>query len=335
MSLYADTSLLISYYINDSNSVGAQAILHRATEPLPFTGLHRLEMRNALALGSFGGSSPPPKSAPRGRMWSAICEVAAWSHNPSIGYRFIAPQHNGPHSTAPALAAAASMYYMSLWPRSLRLRSFSLSTNGRNRWRAYLASRSNHEINALTMSNSSSAIVQKLWNYCNVLRDAGLSYGDYLEQLTYLLFLKMAHERTEPPFNQPSIIPAENDWPSLFEFEGIPLEHHYRDVLQNLGREAGMLGVIFRKAQNKIQNPALLRRLISDLIDREQWTALDADVKGDAYGGLLEKNAEDVKAGAGQYFTPRAPGPESRVPNPVARFPYPLCRFWNTMPASR
>ena len=156
------------------------------------------------------------------------------------------------------------------------------------------------------MSNSSSAIVQKLWNYCNVLRDAGLSYGDYLEQLTYLLFLKMAHERTEAPFNQPSIIPAENDWPSLFEYEGIALEHHYRDVLQNLGREPGMLGVIFRKAQNKIQNPALLRRLISDLIDREQWTALDADVKGDAYEGLLEKNAEDVKAGAGQYFTPRA-----------------------------
>jgi type I restriction enzyme M protein len=156
------------------------------------------------------------------------------------------------------------------------------------------------------MSNGSAAIVQKLWNYCNVLRDAGLSYGDYLEQLTYLLFLKMAHERTEAPFNQPSIIPAENDWPSLFEYEGIPLEHHYRDVLQNLGRESGMLGVIFRKAQNKIQNPALLRRLISDLIDREQWTALDADVKGDAYEGLLEKNAEDVKAGAGQYFTPRA-----------------------------
>ena len=111
------------------------------------------------------------------------------------------------------------------------------------------------------MSNGSAAIVQKLWNYCNVLRDAGLSYGDYLEQLTYLLFLKMAHERTEPPFNQPSIIPAENDWPSLFEYEGIALEHHYRDVLQNLGREPGMLGVIFRKAQNKIQSPALLRKL--------------------------------------------------------------------------
>lgn len=71
------------------------------------------------------------------------------------------------------------------------------------------------------MPNGSAAIVQKLWNYCNVLRDAGLSYGDYLEQLTYLLFLKMAHERTQAPFNQSSIIPAENDWPSLFEYEGM------------------------------------------------------------------------------------------------------------------
>jgi type I restriction enzyme M protein len=127
-----------------------------------------------------------------------------------------------------------------------------------------------------------------------------------IEQLTYLLFLKMAHERIQPPLKQPSIIPKEYDWPSLFEYEGIPLERHYRDVLQTLGREPGMLGVIFRKAQNRIQDPAKLRRLISDLIDKEQWMTLDADVKGDAYEGLLEKNAEDTKSGAGQYFTPRA-----------------------------
>src|SRR6516164_6083357 len=157
----------------------------------------------------------------------------------------------------------------------------------------------------MPMANASSTIVQKLWNYCNILRDDGLSYGDYIEQLTYLLFLKMAHERTQPPLNQPSIIPKEYDWPSLFEYEGIPLEHHYRDLLTTLGREPGMLGVIFRKAQNRIQDPAKLRRLISDLIDKEQWMTLDADVKGDAYEGLLEKNAEDVKSGAGQYFTPR------------------------------
>ena len=151
-----------------------------------------------------------------------------------------------------------------------------------------------------------SAIVQKLWNYCNILRDDGLSYGDYVEQLTYLLFLKMAHEQTQPPLDRPSIAPEDYNWPSLLELDGDPLEVHYRKTLENLGKQGGMLGTIFRKAQNKIQDPAKLRRLIADLIDREQWMTLDADVKGDAYEGLLEKNAEDVKTGAGQYFTPRA-----------------------------
>jgi type I restriction enzyme M protein len=156
------------------------------------------------------------------------------------------------------------------------------------------------------MANASSNIVQKLWNYCNILRDDGLSYGDYVEQLTYLLFLKMAHEQTQPPLNRPSIVPEDYNWPSLLELDGDPLEVHYRKTLENLGKQGGMLGTIFRKAQNKIQDPAKLRRLIADLIDREQWMTLDADVKGDAYEGLLEKNAEDVKTGAGQYFTPRA-----------------------------
>ncbi len=155
------------------------------------------------------------------------------------------------------------------------------------------------------MPNDSSALVNKLWNYCNILRDDGLSYGDYVEQLTYLLFLKMAHERTQPPYNEPSIIPEEYDWPSLLELDGIPLEHHYRRALETLGKEPGMLGTIFRKAQNKIQDPAKLKRLVADLIDREAWSSLDADVKGDLYEGLLQKNAEDVKSGAGQYFTPR------------------------------
>jgi type I restriction enzyme M protein len=155
------------------------------------------------------------------------------------------------------------------------------------------------------MSNHSQQIVHRLWNYCNVLRDDGLSYGDYVEQLTFLLFLKMAHERSLPPWNQPSAIPEEYDWPSLLARNGDDLEAHYRHLLQELGKKSGMLGIIFRKAQNKIQDPAKLRRLIADLIDREQWTKLDADVKGDAYEGLLEKNAQDTKGGAGQYFTPR------------------------------
>ena len=155
------------------------------------------------------------------------------------------------------------------------------------------------------MSTASSSLVNKLWNYCNILRDDGLSYGDYVEQLTFLLFLKMAHERTQPPYNQPPIIPEEYNWPSLVEMDGIPLEMHYRRTLETLSKEPGMLRTIFRKAQNKIQDPAKLKRLIADLIDKESWSILDADVKGDIYEGLLQKNAEDVKSGAGQYFTPR------------------------------
>lgn len=149
-------------------------------------------------------------------------------------------------------------------------------------------------------------LVQKLWNYCNVLRDDGLSYGDYVEQLTYLLFLKMADEQSHPPFNKQSPVPKGFGWDVLIKLDGDDLEIHYRHTLEELGKRSGLLGVIFRKAQNKIQDPAKLRRLIVDLIDKEQWSNLSADVKGDAYEGLLQKNAEDVKGGAGQYFTPRA-----------------------------
>ena len=154
------------------------------------------------------------------------------------------------------------------------------------------------------MSNPT-ALVQKLWNYCNILRDDGLSYGDYVEQLTFLLFLKMADEQSKPPFNKPSPVPKGFGWDALMKLDGDDLEIHYRHTLEELGKRSGMLGVIFRKAQNKIQDPAKLRRLIVDLIDKEQWSSLSADVKGDAYEGLLQKNAEDVKGGAGQYFTPR------------------------------
>lgn len=155
------------------------------------------------------------------------------------------------------------------------------------------------------MTTAAQTIVQRLWNYCNLLRDDGMSYGDYVEQLTYLLFLKMAHERTQPPYNQPSRIPAGYDWRSLMALDGGALEEHYFDTLKTLGAQPGMLGMIFRKAQNKIQDPAKLRRLIVDLIEPLEWTTLDTDVKGDAYEGLLQKNAEDTKSGAGQYFTPR------------------------------
>jgi type I restriction enzyme M protein len=153
--------------------------------------------------------------------------------------------------------------------------------------------------------SDSATIVSKLWNYCNVLRDDGLSYQDYIEQLTFLLFLKMADEQTRSPFSRPAIVPEGLDWPSLERLDGDDLNVHYRHILVELGRQPGTLGVIFRKAQNKIQDPAKLKRLVSDLIGKEQWMSLDADVKGDAYEGLLAKNAEDVKTGAGQYFTPR------------------------------
>jgi type I restriction enzyme M protein len=149
------------------------------------------------------------------------------------------------------------------------------------------------------------ALVDKLWNYCNILRDDGLSYGDYVEQLTYLLFLKMADEQTKPPFSREPVVNEGLDWPSLLKRDGDDLEVHYRHILEQLGRTNGTLGIIFRKAQNRIQDPAKLRRLIVDLIDRESWMTMDADVKGDAYEGLLQKNAEDTKSGAGQYFTPR------------------------------
>src|SRR5579859_1949493 len=156
------------------------------------------------------------------------------------------------------------------------------------------------------MGNDTQYIVSKLWNYCNILRDDGMSYGDYVEQLTYLLFLKMAYERTQSPYDEPSRIPEGLGWETLITRDGADLEKHYKDILDKLGKQEGMLGIIFRKAINKIQNPAHLRRLVVDLIDDINWLKMKTDVKGDAYEGLLEKNAEDVKSGAGQYFTPRA-----------------------------
>lgn len=153
--------------------------------------------------------------------------------------------------------------------------------------------------------NDPKQLVDKLWNYCDILRDDGLSYGDYVEQLTFLLFLKMDDERTKPPHNKKSEIPRELNWQSLLKEDGADLEVQYNKILTTLGKQEGIIGVIFRKAQNKIQDPAKLRKLIADLIDRENWLSLEVDVKGDAYEGLLERNAADVKGGAGQYFTPR------------------------------
>jgi len=135
-----------------------------------------------------------------------------------------------------------------------------------------------------------------------VLRDDGMSYGDYVEQLTYLLFLKMADERTKAPYNQENPIPNKWSWPELLKKDGDELFEHYRHTLEALGNKFGLLGLIFNRAQNKFQDPAKLRRLVVDLIDKEEWVSMSADVKGDVYEGLLEKNAQDTKSGAGQYL---------------------------------
>lgn len=153
------------------------------------------------------------------------------------------------------------------------------------------------------MTEQASTIVARVWNYCNVLRDDGMSYGDYLEQLTYLLFLKMDYENVNQ-LGKSTSIPVDFNWGSLRNLSGDDLENQYRQILANLGQGSGLIPVIFRKAQNKIQDPAKLKRLV-ELIDGETWIGLDIDVKGEIYEGLLEKNAQDTKSGAGQYFTPR------------------------------
>jgi type I restriction enzyme M protein len=152
---------------------------------------------------------------------------------------------------------------------------------------------------------STAPIISKVWSFCHTLRDDGVGYGDYLEQLTYLIFLKMAEEYSRPPYNREVGIPPEYSWQSLKSRKGAELEAHYLTLLRELATKKGMLGQIFTKAQNKIQDPAKLYRLI-DMVNETDWVMMGADVKGDIYEGLLERNAEDTKSGAGQYFTPRA-----------------------------
>jgi type I restriction enzyme M protein len=163
-----------------------------------------------------------------------------------------------------------------------------------------------------------SSLISKVWNFANVLRDDGVGYGDYLEQITYLLFLKMADEMSKPPYLKEIRLPRIKDmedneipdgdycnWETLSKKRGTELEAFYTQMLRSLATERGILGQIFTKSQNKVQDPAKLLKII-DMISKEQWTMVDADVKGDIYEGLLEKNAADTKSGAGQYFTPRA-----------------------------
>ena len=149
------------------------------------------------------------------------------------------------------------------------------------------------------------SIVSKVWSFCTILKDDGVGYGDYLEQLTYLIFLKMADEYSKPPHNRDVDIPAEYNWQSLRSKKGAELEGHYITLLRALGSHKGMLGQIFTKSQNKIQDPAKLSRLV-EMVNDTNWVVMHTDTKGTIYEGLLEKNAEDTKSGAGQYFTPRS-----------------------------
>ena len=153
------------------------------------------------------------------------------------------------------------------------------------------------------MSNESATIVQELRNFCKVLRDDGVSYGDYIEQLTYLLFLKLADEQTKPPFNKSSAIPEGLDWESLFNESGAELETQYVKILRKLSNEQGLIGLIFRNPQNRIRTAHL--KTFIHLINSQTWSGMTADIKGGLYEEFLQKNAEDTKSEAGQYFTPR------------------------------
>lgn len=154
------------------------------------------------------------------------------------------------------------------------------------------------------MSDQTSTIISKVWGMCGPLRDDGVSYGDYLEQLTYLIFLKMSDEYSKPPYKRETGIPAGCGWSDMNTLKGAELESKYKSILETLGEQGGTLGKIFQGAVNKISNAAILYRIVQ-MIDKENWVSMSTDVKGEIYEGLLQKNAEDVKSGAGQYFTPR------------------------------
>ena len=175
--------------------------------------------------------------------------------------------------------------------------------------------------------SESNPLVAKLVAGSNVLRDSGVNMYEYTEQLTYLLFLKMAEERARRPLNPERVVPDEYSWHQLLGLSGEALEDAYNHILRGLASQPGVLGAIYRGAQNKISNPSHLKTLIIDYIDKENWSAAGADINGDAYEELLERSAGDTKSTAGQYFTPRAlinaivdvvqPGVADRVVDPA------------------
>jgi len=185
----------------------------------------------------------------------------------------------------------------------------------------------------------SSQIGKRAWSYAGVLQDAGLSCFEYVEQLTLLLFLKMADQLTEAPHSKPVIIPDELGWKALLPLDGAALENKYREILEQLGVKTGMLGVIFKGARCEIHSPALLKQLIVNLLDKVDWLSLPVDVKGTIYEELLSRSAQESSRGAGQYFTPRPviqtmcevtqPAPDDRICDPAAGTGGFLCNAYN------
>lgn len=152
-------------------------------------------------------------------------------------------------------------------------------------------------------ATSEQSLIKKVWNMATVLAGQGVGFTDYITQLTYLLFLKMDEENVEL-FDEESAIPDGCTWNSLCELDGMDLLDHYEEILKRLSLEEGLIGTIYTKAVNKIEQPVYLKKVIT-MIDEEDWLGMDVDVKGAIYEGILEKNGQDKKSGAGQYFTPR------------------------------
>ena len=186
---------------------------------------------------------------------------------------------------------------------------------------------------------NSQTLVAKVWNFAHVLRDQGVSYQAYISQISYLLFLKMDDERVTQ-IGEASMLPDGARWIDIRDLAGEVLSTTYGKLLETLSKQGGIIGAIFLKAQNEIQDPAKLRRLVG-LIDGETWLGLPVDVKGEIYEGLLARNAEDVKSGAGQYFTPRPvieamvrvvdPEPEQTIHDPACGTAGFLLAAWEHM----
>lgn len=147
-------------------------------------------------------------------------------------------------------------------------------------------------------------LTKKVWNLATTLAGQGIGFTDYITQLTYLLFLKMDDENVQT-FGEESAIPEGYRWGDLIDLDGLDLVKQYEDTLEELSGQDNLIGTIYTKAQNKIDKPVYLKKVIT-LINEESWLVMDGDVKGAIYESILEKNGQDKKSGAGQYFTPRS-----------------------------